>query len=76
MNSLNKQFQTSHFQLGNSSVFVAFHPLLGGLIAEVQGGGVPVHGDISISQRGSVIGAVDHAASAEPETVTHTQPVE
>lgn len=32
-----------------------FYPLLGGLIAEVQGGGVPVYGNVGVSQRGSVV---------------------
>lgn len=47
-------------------MWVCFYPLLGGLVAEVQGSGVPVYGDIRISQRGSVICALYHAASAEP----------
>lgn len=33
----------------------AFYPLLGGLVAEMQGGGVPVHSYVSISYRGPVL---------------------
>lgn len=50
------------------------YPLLGGLVAEVQGGGVPVHSNISVSHRGSVLCALYCAASAEPaNTHTHKQ---
>lgn len=49
-----------------ANLCVCFYPFLGGLVAEVQGSGVPVYSNISISQRGSVICALYHAASAEP----------
>lgn len=54
-------------------MYLCFYPLLGGLIAEVQGGGVPVYGNISIAQRSPVICALYHAASAEPKTFTQMQ---
>lgn len=47
-------------------VCVCVYPLLGGLVAEVQGGGVPVHSNISIPYRGSVLCTLYCAASTEP----------
>ena len=49
-----------------------FYPLLGGLVAEVQGGGVPVHSYISISYRCSVLCTLYCTASTEPERHKHT----
>ena len=49
-----------------------FYPLLGGLVAEVQGCGVPVHSYISVSYRGSVLRTLYCAASTEPETHRQT----
>lgn len=46
---------------------MCIHPLLGGLVAEMQGGGVPVHSNISISYRSSVLCALYCAAPTEPE---------
>lgn len=45
---------------------MCFYPLLGGLVAEVQGGGVPVHSDVGVPYRGSVVCALDQTASTEP----------
>ena len=45
------------------------HPLLGGLVAEVQGSGVPVHSNISIPNTGSVLCAVYCTASTEPGNI-------
>ena len=49
-----------------------FYPLLGGLVAKVQGSGVPVNSYISISYRGSVLCTLYCTASTEPERHTHT----
>lgn len=45
---------------------LCIYPLLGGLVAEMQGSGVPVHSDISISYRGPVLRALYCATPAEP----------
>lgn len=61
-------FTARHSGLG--WVWVCVYPLLGGLVAQVQGGGVPVHSNISITYRGSVLCTLYCAASAEPRN-TH-----
>lgn len=42
------------------------YPLLGGLVAEVQGSWIPVYSYVSISYRSSVFCALYRTASAEP----------